>query len=330
MTGLTGRPAAAAEPTVRIRRVDDDDADFEAAARVFTATAPDEPRDAAFVRWARDLHPGAALFLAETPEGQAVGVADVGRIFVLPAEYDAYWMSLGVVPEARLRGVGGRLLASVSGVARAAGKVALETMVSTARPEALAFLEHRGFGIIETAKAVRLDLAGRREPTVELPAGIRIVTLAERPDLLPGAHAVAVVAFPDIPGSEPMAAGSFEEFRARDVESPGNRADAFFMAVDGDDRVVGYANLNVPESRPEVGMHDMTAVLPEARGRGIAGALKRATIAWAIRQGLVALETTNDIDNAPMRTINEGLGYRPLPDRFLMRGPLAPTTEEPR
>ncbi|HSG85654.1 MAG TPA: GNAT family N-acetyltransferase [Candidatus Limnocylindrales bacterium] len=330
MTDLTGRPAVAAEPTVRIRRVVDDDADFEAAARVFTATAPDEPRDAAFVRWARDLHPGAALFLAETPEGQAVGVADVGRIFVLPAEYDAYWMSLGVVPEARLRGVGGRLLASVSGVARAAGKVALETMVSTARPEALAFLEHRGFGIIETAKAVRLDLAGRREPTVELPAGIRIVTLAERPDLLPGAHAVAVVAFPDIPGSEPMAAGSFEEFRARDVESPGNRADAFFMAVDGDDRVVGYANLNVPESRPEVGMHDMTAVLPEARGQGVASALKRATIAWAIRQGLVALETTNDIDNAPMRTINEGLGYRPLPDRFLMRGPLAPTTEEPR
>ena len=30
-----------------------------------------------------------------------------------------------------------------------------------------------------------------------------------------------------------------------------------------------------------------------------------------------------------MRAINEELGYRPLPDRFLMRGPLAPTTEEP-
>ncbi len=330
MTGLTGRPAAAVEQTVRIRRVEDADADFEAAAGIFIVTAPDEPRDAAFVRWARDLHPGAALFLAETADGQAIGVADVGRIFVLPAEYDAYWMSLGVVPDVRRRGVGGRLLASASAVARAAGKVALETMVSTARPEALAFLEHRGFTVIETSKAVRLDLADRREPSLELPDGIRIATLAERPELLPGAHAVAVVAFPDIPGSEPMAAGTFEEFRARDIESPGNRADAFFMAIDADDRVVGYANLNVPESRPEIGMHDMTAVLPEARGRGIAGALKRATIAWAIRQGLVALETTNDIHNAPMRTINQGLGYRPLPDRFLMRGPLTPTTEEPR
>ena len=45
--------------------------------------------------------------------------------------------------------------------------------------------------------------------------------------------------------------------------------------------------------------HDMTAVRPAWRGRGIASALKRATIAWAIANGLEALETGNDEANAP-------------------------------
>jgi GNAT superfamily N-acetyltransferase len=325
-------PAAAADPssTIRIRRAAPDDADFEVAAAVFAAVDPDDGRGAPWLRWAHELHPGAAIFLAEDEAGRTVGVADVGRIFVLPAEYDAYWTSMAVLPAARRRGIGSALLGATSGVARDAGKAALETQVRADRPESVEFLHHRGFTVIETSKAVRLDLAGLPAPNVAPPAGIRLVTLAERPDLVPGVHAVAVEAFPDIPGSEPMAAGDLAEFRARDIDAPDIRPDAFFVAVDESDRVVGYANVTVAEARPDVGGHDMTAVLREARGRGIAGALKRATIAWAIRNGLVALETTNDIQNAPMRTINQGLGYRPLPDRYLMRGPLAPTAEEPR
>ena len=54
----------------------------------------------------------------------------------------------------------------------------------------------------------------------------------------------------------------------------------------------------------------------------MAGALKRATIAWAIDHGLSALETGNDVDNAPMRAVNARLGYQPLPDELTMRGPL--------
>jgi RimJ/RimL family protein N-acetyltransferase len=67
----------------------------------------------------------------------------------------------------------------------------------------------------------------------------------------------------------------------------------------------------------------MTAVLPAYRGRGIATALKRATIAWAIDHGLTALETGNDVENAPMRAVNLGLGYTPIPDEIGYRGPLA-------
>jgi hypothetical protein len=48
--------------------------------------------------------------------------------------------------------------------------------------------------------------------------------------------------------------------------------------------------------------------------------LKRATIAWAIANGLEALETGNDDANGPMRAVNARLGYKPLPDEVTMRG----------
>jgi GNAT superfamily N-acetyltransferase len=68
--------------------------------------------------------------------------------------------------------------------------------------------------------------------------------------------------------------------------------------------------------------YDMTAVLRAWRGRGVAVALKRATIGWAIAHGLVALDTGNDVENAPMRAVNAKLGFRPLPDLLTLRGPL--------
>ena len=43
-------------------------------------------------------------------------------------------------------------------------------------------------------------------------------------------------------------------------------------------------------------------------------------MAWAIANGLEALETGNDVDNAPMRAVNVRLGFRPLPDFLVMRG----------
>ena len=85
-------------------------------------------------------------------------------------------------------------------------------------------------------------------------------------------------------------------------------------------RVIGYASLMLRPGSRSVAWHDMTAVLREWRGRGVAAALKRATVGWAIANGLEALETGNDVDNAPMRAINARLGFRPLPDYIVMRG----------
>ena len=151
-----------------------------------------------------------------------------------------------------------------------------------------------------------------------------LTTLAAHPDLVPGVHRVALEAFADIPGGdEPMAVGDLAEFRARDVDRDSIPAEAFFVAVDaatGD--VVGYSSLMLTPGSTTTAWYDMTAVLRAWRGRGLALALKRATIGWAIGRGLTALDTGNDVDNAPMRAVNARLGFRPLPDLLTLRGPL--------
>ena len=174
--------------------------------------------------------------------------------------------------------------------------------------------------------AVALTLAGMAPPSVEPPPGIRVTTLAAEPDLLVGVHQTAVEAYPDIPSSdEPMDASTLEGFTARDVDRAGMRREAFYVAVDeATGEAVGFASLMFAPGSTTIAWHDMTAVRPSHRGRGIATVLKRATIAWAIANGVETLETGNDEENAPMRAVNLALGYRPQPDYIGLIGPLPP------
>lgn len=306
--------------TVTVRTVVDDE-DLATIARIVNASSPEDPTSVEEMRWADATYPGGARMLAEL-DGVAVGASTVGRIYMYPPEFDGYWGTIDVLPDARRRGVGGALLFAISTVAGEAGKAWLHIPATEARPDGIAFLAHRGFVEFERAKTVRLDLSGLEPPTPQAPDGIVITTLAERPELVAGVHAVAVDAFADIPGTEPMAAGDLAEFRARDVDRPAIPPWGFAVAIDADDAVIGYASLIIVPGDEGVAWHDMTAIKRAWRGRGIATALKATTIAAAIEHGVTALETGNDIDNAAMRAVNARLGYRALPDQVTMRGPL--------
>lgn len=309
--------------TWTLRPATSDDADLEAIAALVARVTPDSPTSVEEMRWAEATYPGGRRFVAER-DGAVVGTGSVGRIYVYPPEYPKLWFDIAVDEADRRQGIGSALLAAVSQHAREAGKEGLETLASEGRPEGIAFLEHRGFTAVERSKSVRLELTGLEPPTVDAPHGISITTLAERPELVTGVHEVAVAAFPDIPSAdEPMAAGDLEEFRKRDVDRPGIPHAGFFVALDSaTHEVVGYAALLYLPGRTDVAWHDMTAVKPSHRGRGIAVALKRATVRWAIEQGMTALETGNDEENAPMRAVNARLGYAPLPDLLALTGPL--------
>ena len=310
--------------TVRIREADLGDADLATFAAIVNETTPDDPTSVEVMRWSSAAFPGASRYILEA-DGRPVGAASVGRIYVFPPDFDAFWATVNVVPDARRQGHGTALLAAVSNRARAAGKVALHIPASDARPDGVDFLVHRGFREYERNKTVHLDLAGMTAPPIDLPAGVSLTTLDERPDLIEGVHAVAIETYADIPGGDtPMAAGDLDEFRVRDVDRPSIPPAAFFIATeDGTGQVVGYANLLLqPPHRRRIAWHAMTAVTREWRGRGLATALKRATIGWAIADGLDLLEAGNDTDNVAMRAVNARLGYAPSPDNLVMRGPL--------
>jgi GNAT superfamily N-acetyltransferase len=308
--------------TVVIRLAQPADPDYEAIAAVTNAVAPEDPTSIDSMRWADATYPGGARWIAQT-DGRVVGVATAGRIYMYAPDFDAFWATIHVLPDERRRGVGRALLEQARAFARAAGKTHLHIPTNDGRPEGSAFLAHRGFTEYERSKAVRLELIGLSPPDVVAPDGITLTTLEARPDLVEGVHAVALAAFPDIPGGDlPMDVGDLAEFRARDVDRSDIPAGGFIVALDETDgSVIGYASLSMLPGSSTAAWHDMTAVRRAYRGRGIARAMKLATIRWAIEHDLETLGGSNDVENAPMRGLNAELGYRPVPDDVTMRGP---------
>lgn len=315
-------------PPATIRSIDLEDVEaLRAHVRIRNAVTPDSTDSLEAIRWESDTYPGEVTrFLAESGDGTPVGTATTGRIWMHERGYERFWLGIWVLPEVRGLGTGSALYRATSDAARAAGKTGFQTELSEVHADGHRWFARRGFVETDRDKIVRLDLAGLSRPDPALPAGFRLTTLAEQPDLLAGIHEAATEALPDVPTSdEPISVGTLEEFAARDIDQPDIPRDAFFLALDeASGTVAGYASLVFAAGSTTLAHHDMTAVRRAYRGRGIARALKEATIAWAIDHGLEALQTGNDVNNAPMRAINAALGYRPMPDRVGLQGPLAP------
>ena len=82
---------------------------------------------------------------------------------------------------------------------------------------------------------------------------------------------------------------------------------------------MGFASLDV---FPGAVFHGLTGVKRAWRRRGVGSALKRAQIAAARTEGFDRLVTESEERNEPMRRLNEGLGYRPIPGMVVFQGPL--------
>ncbi len=227
-----------------------------------------------------------------------------------------------VLAEQRRRGVGTALYEAVSRWSRERNLDTIEVPILDNDPESLAFAESRGFVEERREKGVVLHLAEIEPPDVESPDGVEIVTWAERPELARGLYEVAVEAFPDVPGFEDDAMETFEDWLAHDMQGSGDRPEATFVALAGDE-VVGYAKFHLTEAQPTTAYHDLTGVKRAWRGRGVARALKATQIGWAKANGFEELRTRNDERNAPIRRLNERFGYRPGVGRIHLRGPLA-------
>lgn len=287
-------------------------------ADVMRRTQPEWERSVDAMAAALALDPDLQRVLAV--EGDAViGAASVGRIWMLPPETPVAWCELGVLPEHRDRGVGTALLAWAGRAAAAIGRPQLQVPASEARPEGIAFLKRRGFVEHDRMTTLRLALRAVTRPEVAAPAGVRITTLADEPHRREEAYATAVEVFADLPDLDTPSAGTYDEWVLRDVDIPDGPLDGYLLAI-ADDTVVAYCRLVWQEGGTAVG-HMMTGTCRAWRGRGVAAALKRAAIGWALDHGAAAMVTENDPSNAPMQAINRALGYAPGPAQVVLRGP---------
>ena len=260
-------------------------------------------------------------YLLAEVAGEPVGAAVWERQPRLRESKGAH-ANINVPNEHRGSGVGSSLYRAVSEEVSRRDVDWLETIVRDDDASSLAWAERRGFVVQRREPRVELDLTAVEPAPVNPPSGIEIVSWAERPGLASGMYEVALETYRDIPGQEEDTMETYEEWLAHDMEGVGDRPEATFVALAGDE-VVGYAKLSLTAAQPKVAYHDLTGVKRAWRSRGIAGALKRAEIAWAKLAGFERLSTTNEERNEPIRRLNERLGYRPAPGRVFMRGPLA-------
>ena len=303
-------------PVIEVRPCADE-AEQERALAVYNAVWTWDAVSMDEVRFVRSSARAYRAFLARHDGADAGSVAAI----VLPAHPSRAWTRLTVLPEHRRGGAGTALYRAASDWLRERGIEHIRAPVAEDDQASLAFAERRGFRESERNGRMVLDLTAVEAPPLELPPGVEITTYAERPELARAIYAVACEALPDVPGEDDWEGLSFDEWLPQ-IEGPNQRREKTFVALAGDE-VVGYARLTLTAAQPRAGFHDMTAVKRAWRGRGIAGALKRAQIAWAKEHGYERLETENEVRNEPIRRLNARLGYRPAPGHVILDGPLA-------
>lgn len=241
----------------------------------------------------------------------------VGAIFAYRARRVVTLIT--VLAGQRRRGAGTALYEAISVWASVRGVRELEVSVAGNDPESLSFARRRGFTEERREMGLVLSLAGVAPPQVRPPAGIEIVTWAQRPELARGMYEVDLEAHPDIPGFEDVAVEPFEDWMAHNMQRPADSPEATFIALAGEE-VVGFARLSL--TAPTAAGHAMTAVKRAWRGRGIAGALKATEINWALANGYTELHTSNEERNASIKRLNARLGYRPGIGRIHLVGPI--------
>ena len=252
--------------------------------------------------------------------GVPVGAAFCGPLPLVP-DSSTGEAGIRIVPEARGQAVHEALFAACASRLLELDKDAMRIGVREDDDELLGFLESRGFTEIGRSQEVVLDLDTLSEPAGPPPAGVSIVSLADRPDLMHGAWEADVESSADIPGpdgDEPLSWEFFQEFMSK----PGLDHRLLLVAVADDDEVVGLALLSRSVADPSLAVHWMTGVRPAWRRRGIAGAMKRHQLEAARALGVRRVRTQNELRNEPIRRLNERLGYRRAPDHILLLGPL--------
>jgi mycothiol synthase len=304
---------------LRIREIAEDELE-ELVSVALEAQPREHATVAGFVDWRNQA--GDMVWLLAERDDETVGAG-----YALVGWHTPPHRAIGaafVPPDERGAGVGIALVDALEGWAAEQGCTELEGPVSEEDEGSLVWAAQHGYHEIGRNSRLVLDLTTAEIADPAPPDGIEIVTWADRPELAQGLWEVAGEATPDIPGEEEGDVGTLEEWLARDMRGASDDPRAVFAALEHGE-VVGFAKLSFSDESSERAFHDFTGVKRAHRGRGIAGALKRAQIAWAKENGYTSLQTSNEVRNEPIRRLNERYGYVLEPGVVIVRGGLGAT-----
>ena len=216
------------------------------------------------------------------------------------------------------RGIGGALFEKMVEFARQRDLNRAGTYIRLFEPDepAVRFLEKRGFGEVDRDVPVMLDLT-TFDPSAFVPPaseGIRLLSLAEAGDTDQNRRKVWALdgqILRDIPTHDVLPEHpAFEEW-VKHFKGPEYDPRAIILAEDSSSgEWVGLSALAFQE-HTNVAWTNITGVLPQYRGKGLALALKLRAIDAAQARACPLITTENHEDNAPMRAINKKLGFVP-------------------
>jgi GNAT superfamily N-acetyltransferase len=218
----------------------------------------------------------------------------------------------------RRRGLGARFYELVSDHAAAIG--ATSQLAAFHETEAgVAFARARGFAEVRAEAESAVD---PRTITERSPADVDLRPVADvDPQLV---YAVDLEATRDMPTTEPVEDMPYDEWEQHVLQHPLFTPEGSFVAmVDG---VAAAASLIIADRESGRATSMFTGTLGAYRGRGLARAVKLASVEWLAANGITQLVTTNDETNLPMLAINRRLGFEPAGRRVVYVRPAATTS----
>ena len=252
-----------------------------------------------------------ALLAADTPQTTERLVAESGGRIVAWAPSGVYesgrgWFWIGVLPDARGRGVGGAVYDHVEARLRDLGANRMETTPND--EDGRRFLVNRGFEVATTMRVSELDprtVSTGRDP----PAGVQVVPLRQVVDRAEALFDLYGEGREDVPSQAPRTPWSFSEWRAETLDHPLLDLDASVVVLEADDPVaLAWLYSDRDGGRAEA---LMAATRRDRRGLGLATLAKVGSTRLAAELGVTRILTGNDVDNEPMLAINRKLGFRP-------------------